>query len=154
MMNFNNINLTPDNSESINSKNFAVGSKEEIIYSNKESKRKAILAECHIKKITTKRCCPICEYEHIVTNIYKEVPKWIEPWKYYEKNWELESSKSSKGKEFELVEDPRKETSLIDVLQEHSIKYIGMFCPNCGVFLNINKCTTVTEDVKLATPEE
>lgn len=26
------------------------------------------------------------------------------------------------------------------------VDYFGMFCPKCGVFLNINTCTTVTED--------
>lgn len=27
-----------------------------------------------------------------------------------------------------------------------SISYLGMFCPECGVFLNIETCTTTTEE--------
>ncbi len=28
----------------------------------------------------------------------------------------------------------------------HRTTYLGMFCPECGVFLNIETCTTITEE--------
>ncbi len=110
-------------------------------------------------KITTKTC-PLCGYIYERKQMYAMVEKEIDP--IFDFRLVFDDSKESKTKlveeciedtvikgdhDFEYVyhkDDPMNERYGGDFIVIHR-DCIGMFCPNCGIFLNDNICTKYNE---------
>lgn len=101
--------------------------------------------------IKTRRC-PVCGYEYQVKEFYTSKAEqnggkiddswWLPDGNYYTEF--LEKKEIIKGTEFKMVEYSSKiYNSKGDWYSK--TKYLGMFCPRCGVFMDIDTCTESKE---------
>ncbi len=83
------------------------------------------------KKIITQHC-PGCNYAYQLTTFFNDSGKVIE-------------TKVTQGeKPFTSIPEPFTGPNIFCGLPHTS--YVGVFCPRCGVFLNKEKHTTITEE--------
>ena len=99
------------------------------------------------------RKCPVCDYKYQVRESYtskaeqnggKEYDDWWLPDDNYYKDFLVDSKVIEGDVDFKMLENP---TNMFSREGDPytKVNYLGMFCPKCGVFLDIDICTQTKE---------
>lgn len=73
----------------------------------------------------------------------EKIPYWV---RFNEHDEEvLVNTEIIKGTEFKLIESPNS-NAIREGDYNTRVQYLGMFCSNCGVFLDIDTCTTLSKE--------
>ena len=91
------------------------------------------------KVVIKTRTCPACKYEYQVKEFFEKKPVRRTLFNQVHENV-LIRREVINGKEFKMIESPSQTLPREGDL-DYRIDYLGMFCPQCGVFLDIDTCT-------------
>ena len=102
------------------------------------------------KEVIKTRTCPVCKFVYRAKEFYKtkeeyyggieKIPYWVEITEWFKED--LVDTEVIKGSEFKIIKIP--DDAIREGDYNTKVQYLGMFCPNCGVFLDIDICTTTT----------
>lgn len=92
------------------------------------------------KVVIKTRTCPVCKYEYQVKEFFEKKPVNYGYMLAQAHKEVLVRREVVKGKEFKFIERPSHRLPR-EGDPYFKIHYLGMFCPQCGVFLDIDTCT-------------
>ena len=99
------------------------------------------------------RTCPVCKFVYEAKEFYKTnveyyggVEKIPDLVRLFNEDDEevLVDTEIIKGTEFKLIENPNN-NAIREGDYNTRVQYLGMFCSNCGAFLDIDTCTLSKE---------